>query len=416
MNQTATFVRMDGDGRGEDELKIFTGYDISVDNHEVTLNIARDMIAALLTYDEVFILGNNITDVIQVWGTDYLKELLRSHLLKAIPDVDLNPVLIKGKEGKWRQDFFGYASGCENLDTNETIRFDGPFGHVENWLIKKGLSMTERNAIIYLLQDNAVQIDTAKLQPVIKEETARDMKSIDFLTDKEFYRVNDGKVEYNMISSLRLHHLNTLSVVAAKLGADGMKTDGAISELMMKKTRSALSSSIPDGVDVLTCINQQKGFPDLGQLFVDRVIGLDDILKIRNSIQGRQFRYWAKRDEYEEARMRQDVMNSVHTVLGGRAGSALRMLICNLVGIVGFVPGLAASVTDSFVVNEILKGWHPNMFLDNKLKRLIDEKIAEQERARWREEVAARFKGVLRNDPCPCGSGKKFKNCCGKGL
>ncbi|MBO6069947.1 MAG: SEC-C domain-containing protein, partial [Succinivibrionaceae bacterium] len=21
---------------------------------------------------------------------------------------------------------------------------------------------------------------------------------------------------------------------------------------------------------------------------------------------------------------------------------------------------------------------------------------------------------VGRNDPCPCGSGKKFKNCCGK--
>ncbi len=22
------------------------------------------------------------------------------------------------------------------------------------------------------------------------------------------------------------------------------------------------------------------------------------------------------------------------------------------------------------------------------------------------------FKGVGRNDPCPCGSGKKFKKCC----
>ena len=23
---------------------------------------------------------------------------------------------------------------------------------------------------------------------------------------------------------------------------------------------------------------------------------------------------------------------------------------------------------------------------------------------------------VGRNDPCPCGSGKKYKNCCGKGM
>jgi preprotein translocase subunit SecA len=26
------------------------------------------------------------------------------------------------------------------------------------------------------------------------------------------------------------------------------------------------------------------------------------------------------------------------------------------------------------------------------------------------------YAGVGRNDPCPCGSGKKFKNCHGKGL
>lgn len=25
-----------------------------------------------------------------------------------------------------------------------------------------------------------------------------------------------------------------------------------------------------------------------------------------------------------------------------------------------------------------------------------------------------RVKKIGRNDPCPCGSGKKYKNCCGK--
>ncbi|MDG2733454.1 SEC-C metal-binding domain-containing protein, partial [Vibrio parahaemolyticus] len=24
------------------------------------------------------------------------------------------------------------------------------------------------------------------------------------------------------------------------------------------------------------------------------------------------------------------------------------------------------------------------------------------------------FKGIGRNDPCPCASGKKFKQCCGQ--
>ncbi|MEJ5170350.1 MAG: SEC-C metal-binding domain-containing protein [Fimbriimonadales bacterium] len=29
-----------------------------------------------------------------------------------------------------------------------------------------------------------------------------------------------------------------------------------------------------------------------------------------------------------------------------------------------------------------------------------------------RRERTERFRGVGRNDPCPCGSGRKFKACC----
>jgi len=30
------------------------------------------------------------------------------------------------------------------------------------------------------------------------------------------------------------------------------------------------------------------------------------------------------------------------------------------------------------------------------------------------EQVKKKEQGVGRNDPCPCGSGKKYKKCCGK--
>ena len=38
--------------------------------------------------------------------------------------------------------------------------------------------------------------------------------------------------------------------------------------------------------------------------------------------------------------------------------------------------------------------------------RQIIELLKEKRRARWKD--------VSRNDPCPCGSGRKYKNCCGK--
>jgi uncharacterized protein len=37
---------------------------------------------------------------------------------------------------------------------------------------------------------------------------------------------------------------------------------------------------------------------------------------------------------------------------------------------------------------------------------------------RWvaAQDTRAEFEKAGRNDPCPCGSGRKFKNCCGSGL
>lgn len=57
------------------------------------------------------------------------------------------------------------------------------------------------------------------------------------------------------------------------------------------------------------------------------------------------------------------------------------------------------------VNNEEYKGWQPSIgFAHNPVKNQ-KKNTAETAALRWK---------VGRNDPCPCGSGKKFKNCCGK--
>jgi len=47
-------------------------------------------------------------------------------------------------------------------------------------------------------------------------------------------------------------------------------------------------------------------------------------------------------------------------------------------------------------------GWAPNELVDIKYGRKS-----------FYNEDGSRLK-VGRNDPCPCGSGKKYKNCCGR--
>ncbi|MCQ2528206.1 MAG: SEC-C domain-containing protein [Saccharofermentans sp.] len=48
-------------------------------------------------------------------------------------------------------------------------------------------------------------------------------------------------------------------------------------------------------------------------------------------------------------------------------------------------------------------------------KVITDEKAAEIARE-YREANIAHSTKVGRNDPCPCGSGKKYKKCCGKNI
>ena len=53
---------------------------------------------------------------------------------------------------------------------------------------------------------------------------------------------------------------------------------------------------------------------------------------------------------------------------------------------------------------------------DAKLKKLAEEWKREQAGAQLKSDGDKKraFKGVTRNDPCPCGNGKKFKNCHGR--
>lgn len=399
-------------------LNVVCGYDIQVNNHEVTLQIARDLITALLSFDKIYLEGNNIGDIIQVWGSDYVKELLRLNLLCIIPDQELNPVMIQENRGEWKHGFISYPQGNALTDQkSEYVKSNiHKWSHIENRFQKIGFQGLEAKTILYLIDENSVNIGNPDIfTKKVNDETNRDILNPLFLRDSNFYRQRlDGKWEYNQVSRVRLQELNKSVILAEILGIDNIKMDAAINEIMVRKTISAFSKTIHSGTDVLLKLEQQKGFPDLGELFVNNIIGLDEILKLRDDFQGKIFRYWAKQSAYDEDLMRKEIMNSVDNILGSKLINPIRMLACNIIGLLGFIPGLVASTVDGYILNAISKGWHPNFFLDDKLKKMIDECVKKEERIakiRMRDET---FKGIGRNEPCPCGSGKKYKKCHGK--
>lgn len=420
ITQKASFAQV---GNEKNTIDIVCGYDIEVNKYEITIQIARDLITALLTFDKIYLEGNHIIDIIQVFGSDNIKRMLRLHLLCIIPDQELNPVMIKYNNGSWKHGFFPYPQGyCTNKNNTQIsdIELDNnhKWSHIENWFNRKNLKEIEVQTILYLIDENSVHIDNLEeLKSKINKETDTDIFAPSFLQDHNFYRISkDGMLEYNQLGRVRLQELNKNAILAATLNIDNIKMDAAINELMIRKTASVFSKNIHCGTDALIKIEQQKGFPDLGYLFVKGIIDLDDILKLRDNFHNKIFRYWVQKTDYDEQLIRKEVMNSVQDIIGSKLSNPLRFIGTNLIGLLGFVPGLVASAFDSFILDKISKGWHPNFFLDDVLKKKIDECVEKENKKKHIEKINRAFKGIGRNDECPCGSGKKFKKCHGKAL
>ena len=98
----------------------------------------------------------------------------------------------------------------------------------------------------------------------------------------------------------------------------------------------------------------------------------------------------------------------------------------------GFMDGINASLKSDYDLDKLKEGSKVKLevdfdklyynMLEAKAKWLYtldewDDIFTEQERKsireRWRKDKQAVSNKIGRNEPCPCGSGKKYKKCCG---
>ena len=101
----------------------------------------------------------------------------------------------------------------------------------------------------------------------------------------------------------------------------------------------------------------------------------------------------------------------------------------------GFLDGINDSLVEKNPIDTMEEDTHVNLIFDKEklYKNMVDAKAdwlyglpqwdeifdAETKKALYLEQkksgtIRREGKKIGRNDPCPCGSGKKYKHCCGK--
>ena len=158
-----------------------------------------------------------------------------------------------------------------------------------------------------------------------------------------------------------------------------------------------------------------EGIPSIGNAFVDGIIDMAEIIKIRESTRTENFRQW-----FEDS-LKENTTDVVQDYLDSLKGPTwinripVKTMRIGLQATIGAVAGLLGdpgatatllSTADSFLLEKWAGQSPPKLFIDDvKHVMLEPEKKIVQKTS---------TPGRLRNKPCPCGSGKKFKRCCGK--
>ena len=142
--------------------------------------------------------------------------------------------------------------------------------------------------------------------------------------------------------------------------------------------------------------------------------------------------FWKEYSE-TETRIYENILENKEKHLAGKFSDLVAKFEANPVIFMGFLDGIQTSLNNPFDLDGVTEETEIDLDVDfeklffNMLKAeaeylytlpqweevLPEEKIVEIIKDYKRSKTVHKEKEPGRNDPCPCGSGKKYKKCCG---
>ena len=136
----------------------------------------------------------------------------------------------------------------------------------------------------------------------------------------------------------------------------------------------------------------------------------------------------------EEASVYNEILNKKIEVIEGKVSDLAATYNLSVEHFMGFIDGISESLKEDIVLEDIEADSEISLKIDfeklyyNMLNveaewlytlpgwegMLSAQKRKEIEKEYKKSKTVVKEKTVGRNEPCPCGSGKKYKKCCGK--
>lgn len=357
-------------------------------------NSIEKLFLSLMLYDDIYINDEDFLKVVSFIGVENSTKLLERKLIRIIPRFQNPNVIVHRSKNlllnktRYEVEPLMYLGGLHDLDRNYK---------------KYSVNESHRSKIVQYF-DNALinkdEIDDSifiKNMEIIKKEENIDFNNLDYKTTFEILRL------YEIVDSLQMQNRHNLS---------NSIMDNYAKDYLGSKFTATIGkfNNANDKVELFERVSENKRIPNFYQMFKRGSIEIDQILDIRESFNSKLFRNWFANPDVSE----QDIYYELLKEHGLNLKiNLLKWILPTIIGVINTPLGVAASSVENFFISKILQGWNPNLFLDDVLGKKLTQlennfKIQEE-----RKIILERFKGIQRNELCPCQSGKKFKKCHG---
>lgn len=401
-SQQITVAKVDSDR----SLDMKVGFESDIRLSELRSKYLTEVITSLLLHDKMFLNTKHLLYLVDILGLDDTLKLLKADIIGLIDDKGLSFGVIDKKSHYVLVNFYDVTNKHGELNGIQWLE-DRLIGH-------RKFDKVKSNLILINSERNNKFLDS-NVNDIIKKETAYDLNNFNLtksygLTTHSLENISNADI-YKI---LRIVNINRGLIYSSFVNTNNINIDGDAKSIIELKISPILQKGIVQNPnDIFTETIYKKGIPDFSFLYSNGLLKIDDILKLRNNFHGKQFRVWCEEQNFDKDEIEKGLLNSGDS-LYVRIPKLLRWLIPETIGAIRPDIGLALSVAESFVIDKVLNKWHPNLFLDNELKNIIDKKMNQYELGHRRQQIIDRFPQVGRNDKCPCGSGNKFKKCCGR--
>lgn len=295
-------------------------------------------------------------------------------------------------------------------------------------------SKERKNELTKLLTDKIVSVATDVEMNAFRDETYKDILGSPYLRDLFSIR-NRGRsldrlrgIQSNQVriysphsqsedekgpeitSLLRVAFENFILSIGTDVSATEITGDG--STLALLKAKGQRVGAAIDGFEAFARIQEISGVPDIGAAFAKKSLTAEQLLDLRESKHAISFRQWigsgADGENADEIVRRYIGEIGKPSLIESIPVKMLRFVTTTGIGALEPISGAAASAVDSFLLSKWFPGKSPRLFL-KQAKSVLLKSVPQTEAV-----PIPRMSGRDRNRPCSCGSGKKYKHCCGR--